>query len=81
MEYCFFILSYKRAKFCHDNTFKLLNSFRHSAKIFIVCSDDDSTINEYIEIFGKENVLIFNKERIQNIYNIDVMDCFNYDKK
>lgn len=81
MEYCFFILSYKRAKFCHDNTFRLINSFRHSGKIFIVCSDDDSTIDEYIEIFGNQNVLIFNKERIQNIYDIDVMDCFNYEKK
>ena len=75
-KYCIFIISYKRAKICRDNTFNMLKSINCKASIYIVCSDDDPTIEEYYNIYGKENVLIFNKLDIQKRFNIDLCDCY-----
>ena len=76
-KYCIFIISYKRADFCRRNTFRILNSFNHKAPVFIVCSDDDPTLEEYYRIYGKDNVIVFSKMDIQKRYRIDLSDCYH----
>ena len=75
-KYCIFIISYKRAEFCRENTYRVLNIFKHNAPIYIICSDDDPTLEDYYRIYGKDNVLVFNKLDINERYKIDLADCY-----
>lgn len=59
-DFAIFILSHGRAK-----TMKTLNTIKncgYSGKWYIICDNEDNTINEYYELYGKENVIVFNKE-------------------
>lgn len=62
---------------CHgrpDNvkTYKSLRRRNYTGPIYIVCDDEDSTLEQYKENFGAENVLIFNKLSV--LRNFDTMD-------
>lgn len=72
-DFCVFILSYKRANNMY--TIDSLKNSNYSGKYFIVLGDDDPTISEYIEKYGRENILIFNKEYQASI--VDTCDNFN----
>jgi hypothetical protein len=74
-DFCVFILSYKRANNMY--TIDSLKNSNYSGKYFIVLGDDDPTISEYIEKYGRENILIFNKE-----YQANIVDtCDNFDRR
>lgn len=61
-DFAIFILSHGRAK-----TMKTLNTIKScgfTGKWFIICDNEDKTINEYYELYGKENVIMFDKLKI-----------------
>ena len=62
---------------CHGRpndvlTWETLNRHGYTGKKYIVCDDEDKTLDGYINKFGKENVLIFNKEEVKKQF--DTMD-------
>lgn len=57
-------------------TWKLLNSINSTAKRYVVCSDDDPTIDEYRKLFGKDTVVVFSKEEAERTTGMDLMDCY-----
>lgn len=72
-NFCVFILTHGRAN--NVITKKSLDKCGYTGKIYYVCDDEDKDLSAYIERFGKENVLIFNKDYVKK--NIDVCDNFN----
>ena len=42
-------------------TVKTLRESGYTGEIFIVVDDEDKTLNQYLEIYGRENVHIFHK--------------------
>ena len=72
-DFCVFILSYKRANNMY--TIDSLKNSNYSGKYFIVLGNDDPTISEYVEKYGRENILIFDKERQASV--VDTCDNFN----
>jgi hypothetical protein len=74
-NFAVFILSHGRA----DNvmTHKTLRKIGYTGKIYIIIDDEDETADRYFEIFGKENVIQFNKQKASKI--VDVGDSIqNY---
>ena len=59
-------------------TYKSLIRQGYTGKIFIVVDNEDSKVDQYIENFNKENVIIFNKEKISK--NFDSFDNFKNKK-
>ena len=59
-DFCVFILSYKRANNVY--TIKSLADSNYTGDWYIVLGNDDPTIEEYIELYGKDKILIFDKE-------------------
>ena len=55
-----FILTHGRA----DNvvTHKTLRSDGYTGKIYLVCDDEDKQIKQYIKLYGKDSVIVFNKQ-------------------
>lgn len=76
-DYCIIILSHKRAEFLKKNTWALLDDRKSTAKRFVILSDDDPTIDEYIEMYGKDSVFVFNKSESEKMFNIDLLDCYH----
>lgn len=69
-DFAIFILSHGRAK-----TMKTLTTIKncgYKGKWYIVCDNEDKTINEYYDMYGKENVVVFDKERQNEL--CDTMD-------
>lgn len=66
-DFCVFILSYGRP----DNllTLDTLQKENYTGQYYIVCDDEDDTLAEYIEKFGQDKVLIFNKEEIAKTFD------------
>ena len=74
-DFCIFILSYKRA----DNMYtidSLLNS-NYTGKYYIILGNDDPTINEYIDKYGNDKIIVFDKEEQARL----VDTCDNFDKR
>lgn len=61
-DFAIFILSHGRAKTM--KTLSTIKSCGYSGKWFIVCDNEDKTINEYYELYGKENVIVFDKLKV-----------------
>ena len=59
-NFCVFILSYNRPDKVY--TMKSLTNSGYTGKYYIVLGDDEPQIDKYIEIYGEDNILIFNKE-------------------
>lgn len=74
-EFAVFILSHGRA----DNviTYNTLINKGYSGKIYILCDDGDSQLNQYKEIYG-DKVIVFSKKDYENKF--DKMDNFDNDK-
>lgn len=69
-DFAIFILSHGRAK-----TMKTLTTIKncgYKGKWYIICDNEDKTINEYYELYGKENIIVFDKERQNEL--CDTMD-------
>ncbi len=73
-DFCVFILCYGRPDSC--DTLKTLLESNYTGNYYLVLSTDDVTIPKYIENFGKENVLVFDKSEIE----FDCMDTFDNKK-
>lgn len=70
---------YKFAAFilCHgrpDNTptYDTLRRFGYTGDIYIICDDEDSTLDAYIQKFGQNSVKVFSKNIVANAF--DTMD-------
>ena len=72
-NFCVFILTHGRA----DNvlTIKSLKKAGYTGEVYFVCDDEDAQLDKYILNFGKDKVLIFNKNEVKK--KIDVCDNFN----
>ncbi len=73
-DFAVYILTYKRAN--KVITYKTLRDSGYTGKIYLVCSTDDDSIEEYRKYYG-EDVLIFNKEDYKGTF--DIGDNFNKD--
>lgn len=72
-DFAVFILTHGRP----DRVFTIesLRQAGYKGKIYLVVDDEDKTANEYIERFGKDNVIIFNKkEAVENTDDADIFD-------
>lgn len=74
-DFCIFILSYKRANNMYTIN-SLLNS-NYTGKYYIILGNDDSTIDEYIDKYGKDKIIVFDKEQQAKLTDT----CDNFDKR
>ena len=74
-DFCAFILSHGRSE--NVKTYGLLRKLGYTGPIYIVVDNEDSTVDKYIEIFGEENVVVFNKPFISNTFDT----CDNQDNR
>ena len=72
-NFAVFILSHGRAD--KVITVKSLRNSGYTGKIYIICDNEDEQIPRYQENYGKDNVIIFNKEYAMSI--TDTIDNFN----
>lgn len=72
-DFCVFILSYKRANNMYTIN-SLLNS-NYTGKYHIILGNDDPTIDEYINKFGEDKIIVFDKEEQAKL--TDTCDNFN----
>ena len=73
-EFCVFVLSYGRADDVRTINTLLDKKGNFSQDYYIVCSDDDASLDAYIEKYG-DRVLVFNKDEMAPY--IDMGDNFN----
>lgn len=73
-KFCIFVLSHGRPQKPAKNTIKNLRSCGYTGRIIIVCDNEDSTIDEYYKIYGRENIYIFDKLKASK--TIDAMNNF-----
>lgn len=74
-DFCVFILSYKRAD--RMLTINSLLRANYTGKYYIILGNDEPNIDDYINNFGEDKIIIFNKEDY-----LDSTDtCDNYKKK
>lgn len=74
-EFATFILTYGRAEKVH--TYETLKKYNYTGDLFFVCSEDDSQVDRYKELYG-EKVIVFNKEDYKDKF--DIGDNFNDDR-
>ena len=80
-DFCVFILSFGRSDrvITYNTLFK--ESKKFSQEVYIVCSDDDSDLPNYIEKFG-DKVVVFNKDTLRKYIetgdNFDKMSVILY---
>lgn len=72
-DFCVFILSYKRANNMY--TIDSLLRANYTGKYYIILGNDDPTINEYIDKFGEDKIIVFDKEEQAKL--TDTVDNFN----
>lgn len=72
-NFAVFILSHGRSD--KVITVKSLRNSGYTGKIYIICDNEDEQIPRYQENYGKDNVIIFNKEYAMSI--TDTIDNFN----
>ena len=70
---CVFILTHGRPDRVY--TLETLKKFGYTGDWFLVVDDGDDTIDEYIDNFGEEKVLIFSKDEM--VEKVDRGDNFN----
>lgn len=72
-DFAIMILSHGRA----DNvrTVNTLKEVNYTGKWYIIIDDEDNQRDEYIKNFGKEHIIIFNKEEAGKTF--DIMDNFS----
>jgi hypothetical protein len=72
-DFAVFILSHGRAN--SVKTVSLLNRCNYTGKWYIILDDEDTDINNYINNFGKEHIVVFDKKRAGETF--DIMDNFD----
>lgn len=72
-SFCIFIISHGRPD--KVVTLQTLKKCGYTGPLFIVCDNEDKTVDKYIENFGKDRIVIFDK--IAYAKKIDNCDNFN----
>lgn len=72
-DFAVFILTHGRAE--NQITLNMLLSQGYSGRWYMILDDEDDTADEYIARYGKDHVIIFNKQAVIN--RTDTMDNFN----
>ena len=72
-KFAIFILTHGRPH--NQLTLETLRRLGYTGKIYIICDNEDEQIPKYQENYGKDNVIIFNKEYAMSI--TDTIDNFN----
>ena len=73
-DFACIILSHGRADKVY--TVKSLREQGYTGKIYIVCDNEDDTVDDYKKLYGSENVIVFDKSQVMQW--CDTMD--NYEK-
>ena len=73
-NFCVFILSHGRPD--RVFTYKTLRDKGYTGKIYLICDDEDKQLDKYKEVYGKESVIVFNKQEA-----IDLTDSGDNFKK
>lgn len=76
-DFAIFILTYGRPN--NQKTLNTLKKLKVKYPIYLVCSDDDPTLEEYQEKY-KDKVIVFNKDQAVQEMGIDLMDNFENKK-
>lgn len=76
-DFAIFILTYGRPN--NQKTLNTLKKLKVKYPIYLVCSDDDPTLEEYQEKY-KDKVIVFNKDQAVQEMGIDLMDNFGNKK-
>lgn len=66
-DFCVFILSHGRAD--RVDTVHTLERCGYTGKWYIVCDDEDDTLNEYRRIFGADKILVFSKDEAAEMFD------------
>ena len=69
-DFAAFILCHGRPE--RTPTWESLRKYGYTGPIYIICDDEDNTLQEYIDVYGEEWVKIFNKDEMLNYF--DPMD-------
>ena len=72
-DFAVFILSRGRAK--RVRTFDTLKKQGYTGKVYFILDNEDQTVNEYIERYGRENITIINKSELAEM--VDTADISN----
>ena len=74
-DFCVLILTHGRP----DSvvTLKSLNRFGYTGDWFLVCDDEDATLEEYKKNFGEDKVVVFSKSDIAQRFD----ECDNFDDR
>lgn len=75
-DFAIFILTHGRPH--NQYTLSTLKKCNYTGKLYFIMDDDDDTYDEYAKLYGKENIVLFNKAEIQKSF--DIMDNFDNDK-
>lgn len=72
-DFAVFILTHGRA----DNivTARMLKKTNYTGKVYFIIDDEDEQQEQYKELFGKDSVIVFNKQEAYD--RADTMDNFN----
>ena len=77
-----FILTHGRPN--SQLTLKMLRGYNYSGKIYLLLDDTDKTIQQYIDNYGAENIIIFNKNHyinsVETVTNKPKYACILYAK-
>jgi hypothetical protein len=74
-SFCVFIISHGRPD--KIITLKSLKRSNYTGPLFIVCDDEDKTVDQYQENFGAKKILVFNKAE----YAARVDNCDNFQNR
>lgn len=73
-DFCVMILSHGRP---HDQaTVRTLNDFGYTGDWYILLDNEDSSVGEYIRLFGKNKIKIFDKTKLIESGVVDTIDNF-----
>lgn len=76
-DFAVFILSHGRAN--NVSTVKAMQKSGYTGKYYIVIDNEDNTADEYYKIFGKDKVIMFDKQAVSDDKTLDKFD--NRDEK
>lgn len=71
-DFCVFILSHGRAD-CVD-TVHTLERCGYTGKWYIVCDDEDKTLDDYKQRFGADKILVFSKDEAAKMFDEMAVD-------
>lgn len=72
-KFCVFILTHGRPN--NVKTLKSLKDGNYTGDYFLICDNEDKTINQYYENFGKDKVIVFDKLEMSKKF--DTFDNFS----